>query len=236
MRQIRNLGDDRQGTWCVHCGTTSKGSRDHIPSKSFLDRPYPQNLPTLDICDDCNKSFSIDEEYVACAIECIACGTTDPDGLSRTKIAKSLRSNEKLKNRIHRSKSRQLDLFDKDRILWNVEIERVSAVLLKNARGHVLYELNEQPPSPEPDHSLIYPICEFSSHQRHHFERAPKINILPEIGSRSFQRILSPSGLANDWIVVQQNRYRYMTAADENIMVRMVIRECLAAEFIWGRS
>lgn len=47
---------------CCYCGSKAE-SRDHIPSKSLLEKPYPLNLLTIASCIDCNKSFSLDEEY-----------------------------------------------------------------------------------------------------------------------------------------------------------------------------
>ena len=36
-----------------------------------------------------------------------------------------------------------------------------------------------------------------------------------------------------DWLVVQEGRYRYQTSLDEQLGVRFVIREYLACEVAW---
>ena len=54
-------------------------TRDHIPSRSLLDQPYPENLPVIGSCQVCNQGFSKDEEYVVCLIEAALAGSTDPD-------------------------------------------------------------------------------------------------------------------------------------------------------------
>lgn len=49
---------------CVYCGTPSD-TKDHVPPKCFLVKPYPPklNLPTLPSCRKCNGSLGRDQEY-----------------------------------------------------------------------------------------------------------------------------------------------------------------------------
>ena len=49
--------------FCIYCGAES-GTREHVPSKVFLDEPYPEDLPVLPACFNCNNGFSDDEAYV----------------------------------------------------------------------------------------------------------------------------------------------------------------------------
>lgn len=81
--------DDRLMGRCVYCGTTPD-TRDHCPSKVLLDEPYPDNLPVVEACLACNQSFSLDEQYVACFLECVMCGSTDPAALNRRNIQRIL--------------------------------------------------------------------------------------------------------------------------------------------------
>ena len=103
MRKVPNIGDDRQNGFCVHCGGRPE-IKDHAPSKVFLDMPHPIHMPTLQSYSDCNNGFSDDEEYLACFIECVICGTTDPEKLRRDKIRKALAGNGRLRGRIKNSK------------------------------------------------------------------------------------------------------------------------------------
>ena len=67
MQQIPEFVDERHKGWCIHCGTgidPDRSSRDHVPSKCLLSRPYPDNLPVVEVCASCNESFSLDEEYL----------------------------------------------------------------------------------------------------------------------------------------------------------------------------
>ena len=77
MDNLRPFSDIRLSNSCSYCGETNPDTRDHVPSKVLLDPPYPNNLPVVPCCNDCNTKFSLDEEYFACLIECIIHGTTD---------------------------------------------------------------------------------------------------------------------------------------------------------------
>jgi hypothetical protein len=73
--------------------------------------------------------------------------------------------------------------------------------------------------------------------------------MLGEIGSRQSQRLLvtefifqSENGeqltygaLINDWIDVQEGRYRYLAIDDGNeVRIKIIIAEYLACEFVWN--
>src|SRR5437588_10375610 len=85
MRQLTNYGDTRQVEACAYCGKAIQ-TRDHAPSKVLLDEPFPENLPVVPACLPCNNKASFDEEYLACLVECVICGTTDPAKVGREKI------------------------------------------------------------------------------------------------------------------------------------------------------
>jgi hypothetical protein len=60
-RVVYSKGHDMK---CIYCGE-SANTREHVPSKVFLSRPYPENLPTVPACFDCNNSFSEDELFLS---------------------------------------------------------------------------------------------------------------------------------------------------------------------------
>lgn len=72
--------DSRLVGMCAYCGGRPD-TRDHLPSKVLLDEPYPAELPVVEACLKCNESFSLHEQYLACFIECVVCGTCEPSGL-----------------------------------------------------------------------------------------------------------------------------------------------------------
>src|SRR5262245_62097325 len=85
VEQLRTFGDERQMAWCVYCGRDTE-TRDHVPSRIFLDEPYPENLPVVPACRRCNESFSLGEEYLACLVDCVMSGVADPDLVRRAKV------------------------------------------------------------------------------------------------------------------------------------------------------
>lgn len=234
MKKVTNVyADDRQKTFCVHCGGPTE-TKDHAPSKVFLDLPYPLTRPTVPSCGECNNGFSNDEEYLACFVECVIRGTTDPDLLKRTKVAKALHRNRGLRGRIERSR-REMDTQGRGHIVtWDPEKLRVRRVALKLARCHVAYELNE-PQLEEPDHLLVVPLADLAEAQRDRFETPPDTGVFPEIGSRAMLRLVEQeAGYIGGWCVVQEGRYRYMAVGAGSVMVRGVLSEYLAYEVIWG--
>jgi hypothetical protein len=225
MRQLQNFGDDRHKGWCVFCGGLNE-TRDHAPSRVFLDEPYPENLPVVPSCQDCNSSFSLDEEYLACLIECARTGSVDNARAGRTKIARILERKSALAGRLASACQESAD-----GVFWRQEEDRVRAVIVKLARGHVAFEQNE-PRIDEPTSISILALCVMSDDQREEFESSPETRIWPEVGSRAMHRVLIGAEGEPPWIEVQPQRYRYMVASAPS-MVRIVIAGYLAAEVVW---
>jgi hypothetical protein len=64
MDQLRDHADNRLINGCIYCGGPEE-TRDHVPSRVFLDSPPPENLPVVWACASCNQGFSLDEAYLA---------------------------------------------------------------------------------------------------------------------------------------------------------------------------
>lgn len=244
MDQLRDLADDRLFHGCAYCGG-SPDTRDHVPSKIFLDDPFPTELPVVGACQRCNNGFSKDEQYVACLIECAFLGTVDPGLHRREKIAKILRRSPALQAKLAAAR-----ISTDDQVSFSVEPKRVRNVLLKLAKGHAMFELSWFSDQ-EPVSLWWSPLALLTEEQRSAFEEAPSPQMLGEIGSRATQRmqvlqakLLGPDGqeyfanlLVNDWIDVQEERYRYLaTDQDGVVRVRMVLGEYLACEVAWAWS
>lgn len=229
MQQIPVTGDSRTLAFCSFCGGGT-GTRDHCPSKVFLEEPYPENLPIVQSCLDCNNGFSADEEYLACLIPCVLAGTTDPEQIYHAKAERILREKPNLRERIERSKT-----MESGRVVFNPESERVQSVLLKLAKGHCLYELHELR-TDSPDEIIIRPLSLLSPEQLQYFENPEAAAVWPEIGSRAMQRLLvADDGQPySDWIEVQDGRYRYSAVLGNGIEVRIVIHEYLACFVRWA--
>lgn len=234
MELVPNFGDDRQKGFCVHCGGAFE-TKGHAPPKVFLDMPYPHHRPTLPSCLKCNNGFSADEEYLACFVECVVCGTTDPDKLTREKVQKALRRNKRLQERIERSKREGVNGRDEKLLVWTPEEDRVREVVVKLARCHAAYELNE-PPLTKPGHVGFWPLTTLTNEQRESFETVSgDLSGWPEVGSRSLQRLSLEDGLLSvgGWLSVQDGRYRFMAVGTGSVIIRGVLSEYLGFEVIW---
>lgn len=241
MDQLRNYADDRLHSGCIYCGKLAE-TREHVPSRVFLDKPYPDNLPVIGACERCNNGFSGDEQYVACAVEVAHAGTTDPNRMRRPSVASALRRSEALRLRLNEVKA-----VEGGPTTFNIEHERVERIAVKLARGHAAFELSQacrQPPS-----SIWWrPLNRLTPEELENFDSIHVLGPLGEIGSRGSQRTMvaqmtleAASGerlswaLAfNDWIDVQEGRYRYLAINDpDEIRIKMIIGEYLACEVTW---
>ena len=137
MKQIRNFGDERQIAQCTYCECDTP-TRDHVPSRVLLDEPYPEDLPVVPTCHKCNEGFSVDEEYVACLIDCVISGTVSPEKVQRDKIRRILTNKPALTARLTWACKEESGA-----VRFSVEDSRVKNVVLKLGRGHALFELNE---------------------------------------------------------------------------------------------
>lgn len=223
--------DERMKGVCAYCGGLPD-TRDHVPSKVFLDQPYPDDLPVVDACETCNAGFSLDEQYLACFIECVVCGTSNPSGLQRPWLQQLLSKSEGLRGRIASSRREDAD----GAVMWMPEWGRVHNVVSKLARGHVAYEIYALPHASLASAMHVAPLQTLTRDARQQFESASPAgpSLWPEMGSRAFLRMVGvPVDGRNPtegWIVVQPGRYRYAVIESDVLIVRMVLSEYLACE------
>lgn len=242
LDQLRDYADDRLIFGCIYCGGPEE-TREHVPSKVFLDSPFPEQLPVVSACRSCNNGFSLDEEYLACLVEAVVAGSADPARIRRPRVAGILRHTSALRTRIEATRS-----SEDGQIRFAIEPERVRNVLVKLAIGHAAFELS-QPCRHEPASVWWQPLASMSEEQQDEFEASQVVDLLGEIGSRGSQRLhvvqltfRSDSGetrtkdlRVNEWVEVQEGLYRYH-AADYGDMVRikLVIGDYLACAVEWG--
>lgn len=242
MGPLEDYSDDRWKAWCIHCGATAWDadfSEDHVPSKALLDRPLPEYPPTVAICAACNNRLSVDEEYLRVFLCCAMSGTCDPDELDQLghdKVARALRRNGRLLAEMRTARTELRHSDESATVTWRPDLSRLIPPLLKNARGHFMYEMGE-PPEGEPAHLAVVPLACLTPEQRRAFETVSLGEAWPEVGSRLLQRVAIPLDARtgaqpwSGWIEVQPDVYRY--AIHELSAVRLVIREYLAFEAIW---
>ncbi len=222
--------DKRHTNVCVYCGTRPE-TADHVPSRVLLDQPYPENLPVVPSCEKCNNSFSIDEPYLACLIECIIHDTVSHEKIKREKIKRILRTKPKLAATLEAC--RHAENFNN--LWWTPDLSKIRNVILKLARGHAAYECGELQLT-EPERLLVSPLCTMSMEATQQFNTPPIENIWPEIGSRAFMRAVGVNSnvyLDDGWQVIQPARYRYLDSYSGGMIVRIVLSECLACEVSW---
>ncbi len=244
MDQLRNLADDRLVNGCIYCGGRGD-TRDHVPSKIFLEPPYPENLPVVGCCESCNQGFSKDEQYFVCLLEAVLAGSTRPEKIRRPSIARTLERSPALQTRIEAAKRQ-----NGDRIEFDVEKERINNVMLKLARAHAAFELS-QPCRDNPDHFWCGSLEELSPQIREEFDAPHVQQMFGEVGSRGLQRMLvtqislraqngkesTLSLLLNDWIDVQEGYYRYLAVDDIHaLIIRIIIADFFACEVGWLKN
>ncbi|MCZ0952175.1 MAG: hypothetical protein OXQ89_22855 [Rhodospirillaceae bacterium] len=244
MDQKRDYADSRLLDGCIYCGAPAE-TREHVPSRCMLDRPYPENLPVVGSCAKCNRGFSADEQYLVCLVESARVGSTDPNQIKRPTVAHILRNTPALRARIENAKT-ETD----DAVQFAVERHRVANVMLKLARGHAAFELS-QPCRSDPVNFWCGQLTDLPAEARDAFDAAHVQEVLGEVGSRGNQRLLvaqvtlqSVSGdrcrldlIVNDWVEVQNERYRYLAIDDaDGIVIRIIIAEYLACETAWRLS
>ncbi|CAM3425432.1 hypothetical protein [Polaromonas hydrogenivorans] len=241
MEQLRDYSDERLLLGCIYCGAQDN-TREHVPSRVLLDKPYPENLPVVGACHPCNNGFSKDEEYVACLIESVIAGAANPAKIRRPSIAALLERSPVLRERIESSKT-----LDGNKTVFEVEHERVRRVLLKLARCHAAYELKQECRE-EPISIWWQPLELLTEQFLEEFNAPHVIQTYGEIGSRGMQRLrvaevklAGPNGeeqllhlILNDWVDVQEGRYRYHAIDDGGLVrIKIVIGEYLASEAAW---
>lgn len=229
VKQIWDFGDQRNKGWCVFCGGPEE-TRDHVPSKVLLDDPLPQKLPVVPACTKCNGEFSRDEAYFACLIECALTGSLE-SAQRRPKIGKLLARSPLLAARLAAARYQH-----EDQIGITPEPDRVRAMILKLARGHAAFEVNE-PRTDDPLSVASSPFTAMTESERERFETgigAGPVEVWPEVGSRAMTRAVTGDDVGpGGWITVQPEMYRYRVNWNGGLNVQIVVREYLAAEVIW---
>lgn len=234
----------KRGThYCIYCGSIAD-TREHIPSKAFLNKPLPSDLPTLPACRVCNNGFSQDELYAKTYIECAKSvvesssfdiTVTQPDDC----------------NDVREAKNAVKEAFINGDFL---EDKRIIRIIKKLAIGHIVYELLEGyniDSFPFSDICTKYIFrCSVDEKIWSNLENIEPLDndVLPEIGSRVFRNIyvseipfqsingdsvLKKHLLFMDWTDIQDGVYRYIAFLKNNeIIVKMIFRDFVYAETI----
>lgn len=229
MQKTKGYSDVRLDNECAYCGEFPD-TKDHVPPKVLLDKPFPNDLPTVDCCLKCNNKFSADEEYFACILGCIISGTTEFGKLRREKTVKILTRNSKLRNQLETS------LFNEiDKSLFAIQEIRIENVLLKLAFGHAKHD-NSSRQFEEPTLVKFLALERMNDNQRKEFFSEGEMEVAPEIGSRltQFMHLKNENSPYCHWEIVQEGVYQYsVNNLSNQVKVKMLIWDYLACEVIW---
>ena len=139
------IESDQAGLICYLCrkpiDSGEKSSRDHVPFKKLFASPRPSNLITIPAHQECNASYSEDEEYFRDNVSMLYVPDYDPvmpiaDAAKRS-LARSPKKRKELISRL----AREVDLFTPGGIYigrsaeFNLNKVKIDRVLIKIARG-----------------------------------------------------------------------------------------------------
>ena len=115
---------------CIYCGHIAD-TREHVPSKLFLRRPFPGNLFELPTCKECNDGFSEDKLYCEVFIDTLKTLSGFSKELSKANISRKQRT----------TAYNYAELAYKEYLKTKVFTvsERVKMIILKLAFGHAVF-------------------------------------------------------------------------------------------------
>ncbi len=236
-RVIFRRGSNMQ---CVYCGEPAN-TREHCPSRVFLTKPYPSDLPVVPACEKCNNGFSSDELYTKAFVEAYEhyCSYKSKIILSERKEVKE--AQKKFDECISSGKI----YFD----------DRIARILIKLAICHITYELTTGFHTDSWEGIPEYVSYTFrpnmTTDEIGSWDDFIPMNdkILPIIGSRAFNQIyvlelamsategtgiISRPFAVMDWNDVQDDNYRYVCWLDGTyINVKVVIDEFMYAKVVF---
>ena len=221
-------GDSRLNNYCAYCGGPAE-TEDHVPSRCFLDKPYPQDLPVIPCCHKCNHEFSKDEEYVSCLIDCLKANTAIPCRVQREKTRNTLMHSPKLQERI----ASQIRDFG-GLTIYDYEKDRFEKVIRKLAFGHLAFE-NDILLCDSTYNISMRLLLEMSDSQRYTFFQPYNGTLLPEVCSHGLEHVVlhyedgGVHSFSSFWNTVQEGRYSYCASPDGN-KVKFVVADYLAVE------
>lgn len=213
---------------CIYCGKPAE-TREHVPSKSLLIEPFPENLPTIPACFECNNGFSADEEYFVCFLEILKSIVYE-----NYSIGKHVNDILSKKESLHRLIESQIS--SKGSYIYpSFDINRFKRIITKLAIGHAGYEYDDL--NFDGATNLWFEFApNISEEHKAEFERPKLLGVIPEISSRFsgsaciIQNVDNGEVFAlSDWITVQEQRYSYNVSLNDSggVSVKMIILDFL---------
>lgn len=239
--------DFRRGSemYCVYCGKKAD-TREHCPSKAFLKKPFPTDLPTVPACKKCNNSFSSDERFTKKMINFLYMYYIQNDNSFNVSCKDDDRETQEAKKAVKEFVKNPY--FD----------ERMANVFRKLAICHAAYEISigfysdDWQGRPKDILYVLRPMLDEEKWKNLECVEVIDNDCLPEIGSRGFDNIYviqlgmqaidgEQRAKANmcilDWVDIQDGYYKYQAfLREETIFVRMIFNDFLYAEVTFERE
>lgn len=227
--------------FCIYCGKPSN-TREHCPSKVFLEKPYPDDLPVLPACFECNNSFSSDELYTKMYMDSIGYSSGFYNNIS------PLLKKHMSENTAFNDAKRDYEYYIENGFF--PENNKILRILTKLAICHLVYELYEcySIEGCEVQPSMIKYTFLLDKNVSSSQIKEPIIleHSLPMVGTRVYNHIfvcepitshpLAEPILIMEWTDVQQYCYVTWMDSDESFKVRLLINDLLYAEITFPQS
>lgn len=227
--------------YCIYCGAPAT-TREHVPSRTFLKKPYPSDLPVLPACEKCNNGWSSDELYTNTYISCMK-------SINEQKDDTALQITDKDRKETIEAKRAAKTFLDTGEFSYDIRIKKV---LSKLAIGHAVYELAEGYYLPYEEREIASVNYTFRSTIGEtnwlNLDRIEPIGNMfyPEVGARLWQSlfVLEEKGdnksiavpknkVFIDWSCIQDGYYRYITIPEgDEIRVKMILLDFLFGEVV----
>ena len=214
---------------CIYCGRPGE-TKEHVPPRALLDKPYPDAPPVVAACQQCNGGYSKDEEYVACVLEAVVCGSARPGDQRRDSVRNALRHSPKLQHLI--DSAQEATLFGPP--VWRPDKARLDRVFAKIARGHIAFHTGWHIQyDTKPD--IWFGPDELTE------GLVPGVRLLLDVGTPGLTAALLYPDSRKRWrpndagrICVQKERYEYEYAPP--CSVEMLIEDYLHVAVSWDES
>lgn len=230
--------------YCVYCGDKAD-TREHCPSKTFLKKPYPTDLPTVPACKECNNGFSGDERYASNVIKFLEEYYKESNiyvfKIDETDLKEVKEAKESARLFVEHS------FFD----------DRLANVFRKLAICHAAYEVSagyygdEWSGKQERISYIIKPLMQEGDWEKLEYAEVLNNEFFPEVGARTFRNIyvvettmrneeiekevVVPICMVN-WVEIQEGFYKYQVYIKNNkIWVKMIFRDFLYCEVVFSQ-
>lgn len=138
---------------CVYCGGEAT-TKDHVPARCLLERPYPLNLRTVPSCIRCNNGYALDEEYFLATLAQIGTNSSLERKIEQGGVVdRAFERSPAFEERFIRS----MEVGPEGRPYFRPEHERIERVIQKTAFGLFVVRYKRNPSLSDIRNTAAYP-------------------------------------------------------------------------------